>query len=975
MKNFLYSLVSLILLQGSISAKELNLLQYVDPFIGTGAHGHTFPGATAPFGMVQLSPDTRLTGWDGCSGYHYSDSVIYGFSHTHLSGTGCPDYGDILIMPSIGESKLINTEYCSSFNKSSEKAEPAYYSVKLNKFGILAELTSSERCGVHKYTFPQGASKHILIDLTHRDETLNSKIEKINDSTLLGMRRSRAWAMDQQLYFAIRFSKPISSFTIAEQNKINKALNLSMCESKNLKIDCGFGDESKELIIYVALSPLSSANALENLKAECVGKGFDEVKHISQSKWNKELAKIIVEGKNKKDIIKFYTALYHCMIQPNLYSDVNGEYKGRDNSKRQSNFNYYTVFSLWDTYRAYHPLMTIIDQKRTTDFIKTFIAQYEQAGLLPVWELSGNETNCMIGYHAVPVIADAIMKGIRNYDLAKALKAMKNSAEQNTYGLKEYKAKGYVPGDAEHESVSRTLEYAYDDWCIAQASLVLGRISDYEKFNGRAQYYKNIFDKSSGGFMRARFNGGWYSPFSPTEVNNNYTEANSWQYSFYAPQDISGLMELMGGKSAFEKKLDELFNTQAKVSGREQADITGLIGQYAHGNEPSHHIAYLYNYVNRPDKAQKLLRKIMNELYTTEHDGLCGNEDCGQMSAWYVMSALGIYQVCPGDNQYCIGSPIFDRATINLENGNTFTIKTDLNNSKYQYISSATLNGKPYSKSYISHFEIMRGGVLEFDMSDKPSKFGFDEDDAPKSIIKDNPIIIVPTIESAGKTFKDKALIKMNTPQDSAKIYYCINKKEFILDSAQIYNGEFEIKESSTIIAAAILNDKISAKDSAYFIKLAIDKKITLNSTYSKQYEAGGPEGLIDNIRGAKNFRLGGWQGYQGCDFECIVELDKAKNVKEISAGFLQDIRSWIWFPQKVEFYTSIDGKKFDKAGETSSKAKIDDYEVRIEDLGVKVNKKIKFIKIKAAQLGKIPDWHLGAGGDSYIMIDEIIVK
>ncbi|MBL7138164.1 MAG: GH92 family glycosyl hydrolase, partial [Bacteroidales bacterium] len=706
-KRVVYLLMGIFLLwaTGVMGQRLVRLTDLVDPFIGTGGHGHTYPGACYPFGMIQVSPDTRLEGWDGCSAYHASDDTIFGFSHTHLSGTGCSDYGDILLMPVVGEVKLADYAYASPFPLSSEQASPGYYRVRLSTYEIGVELTATKRTGLHRYTFPASDEPGVILNLQHRDQVLASGLKVIGDNEVEGYRFSSAWAREQRLFFVIRFSRPFKEVIIESNGEPLEGMDEA--EGDDLKACFRFKgfNSYDELLVKGGISAVSTEGARLNLESENPGWNFDQVLEDCRVAWTKELEKITVSGGSRDDRMVFYTALYHALLSPNLYMDVDGQYLGRDMQAHQADsFDYYTVFSLWDTYRALHPLLTIIDQKRTNDFIRTFLRQYDEGGILPVWELSANETNCMIGYHAVPVIADAYIKGIRDYDVEKAFEATKQSANQDHFGLRYYKAQGFIPGDQEGESVSKTLEYAYDDWCIAQMAKEMGEEGDYKEFIQRAQYYKNIFDPSTG-FMRAKLNNQWFTPFDPYEVNFNYTEANAWQYTFYVPQDIAGLMDLMGGKERFSEHLDELFEADVQTTGRNQADITGLIGQYAHGNEPSHHMAYLYDYGGQPWKTQEIVHRIMQEFYRNQRDGLCGNEDCGQMSAWYVFSALGFYPVTPGSNYYAIGTPKFPFAKIELENGNTFIIRANNLSDENFYIQSCTLNGKSHEAPAIRHEE------------------------------------------------------------------------------------------------------------------------------------------------------------------------------------------------------------------------------------------------------------------------------
>lgn len=733
---------------------QTNFTQYVNPFIGTGGHGHTFPGATVPFGMVQVSPDTRLTGWDGCSGYHFSDNKIYGFSHTHLSGTGCSDYGDVMLMPTVGKVQLSNKKYSSAFKKENEKASAGYYAVYLDKPKVKVELTATTHTGLHKYTFPKTNTANIILDLTHRDKVREGKISIVGDNEITGYRISSAWAGKQILYFVIQFSKPFKSFGTAKANVLNKGSK--QVSGRLLKSFVQFETEEGEAIyVRVGISAVSIEGARKNLAAEQPAFDFEKVRADAVMLWNKELGKIEIESDNENDKRIFYTALYHCMIAPNVYQDVDGKYRGRDLKVHETkNFTYYTVFSLWDTYRALHPLLTIIDRKRTSDFVNTFITQYQQGGLLPVWELSSNETFCMIGYHALPVITDAYLKGIEGINAQQALQAMRKSAESGEKelrklnvshtlvvfaslyrykkGMRHYFKNGYIRHSFMSGSVAKTLEFAYDDWCLAQMAKAMDSTAVYNTYIKRAANYRNVYDPSTS-FMRARTKKGFVKNFDPFKASHTiYCEANAWQYSSYAPQDISGLIRLSGGKERYSRFLDSMFNAPSQLKGLLVQDISGLIGQYAHGNEPSHHVAYLYNYTGQPWKTQAMARRIMSELYLNQPDGLPGNEDCGQMSAWYVFSALGFYPVCPGSDHYAIGSPLFKKATIYLENGKKFTVEAANNTAKNFYINSAKLNGVNYTKSYLLYDDLKNGGILQLEMSSEPNtNWGSSESDVP----------------------------------------------------------------------------------------------------------------------------------------------------------------------------------------------------------------------------------------------------
>jgi predicted alpha-1,2-mannosidase len=945
------------------------LVDYVNPFIGTGGHGHTYPGATLPFGMMQLSPDTRLDGWDGCSGYHYSDNYIYGFSHTHLSGTGVSDYGDILLMPT--NEVIFNNGadgrkgYRAPFSHENEEASPGYYKVHLDSTEIDVELTVSHRSGVHHYTFPEGSKQLVILDLTHRDKVLDSKISIHSNNEISGYRHSKAWAENQQLFFDMYFSRPFTKVTFLDDKR----------EGENVKAAFEFdASEGTDLRVNIGISPVDEEGARKNWHEEIGNKAFTEVRIEAEYLWEEQLGKIVIESPNTDYKTNFYSALYHSMLAPNLYQDVDGRYRGMDMEIHQTNsFNYYTVFSLWDTYRAAHPLYTIIEQDRTNDFINTFLAKYEEGGIMPIWDLSANYTGCMIGYHAVPVISDAYLKGIRGYDAEKALTAMKHSALEDKLGLKAYKEFGFIPVEEESESVSKTLEYAYDDWSIAQMAKAMDKTEDYRLFTQRAQYYKNIFDPSSK-FMRGRFRNTWFGPFDPYEVNFNYTEANAWQYSLYVPQDISGLIELMGGKEIFKQHLDDLFSAKTKTSGRDQADITGLIGQYAHGNEPSHHMAYLYNFVNKPYKTQKLVHQILTQLYTNSPDGISGNEDCGQMSAWYVFSSLGFYPVTPASNQYIIGTPLFPKATINLESGKHFTVIANFISENNTYIASAKLNGKPLDRTYIWHEEIMKGGVLEFEMTSTPSDWGTNDSAIPVSEITDHHITAVPFISEGNVAFKDSTVVKLGVADKAASIFYSVNDAEFELYKEPIVLTEESVLKTyaeSEVGSSAILNTR--------FYKIDPEISISLETEYANQYNAGGNDALIDGIYGARDFRTGAWQGYQDTDVVAVIDLGRVKPFETVTVNFLQDQRSWIFFPTEVECYVSDNPRTFYKnLPPQKIDATLPSEETEIKNVQFNMGGySARYIKIVARNLGDLPEWHLGYehDGKAWIFVDEIEIK
>lgn len=955
--------------------KDKPLTNYVNTFIGTGGHGHTYPGATMPFGMMQLSPDTRLEGWDGCSGYHYTDEYIYGFSHTHLSGTGISDYGDVLLMPTntinFNNGSDGKSGYRAHFLHENESAEPGYYKVHLDSTDIDVELTVSKRSGIHKYQFPSAENQYVVLDLAHRDKLLDYKINQLNDTEINGLRHSSAWAKDQRLFYHIKFSHPIKEIVYDDSEGVAVSKNYKF-ESKKAIIQ--FENPNNEpILIKTGISAVDEAGAYKNLEAEVLTKDFETVKQEAQQEWESQLEKIVIESDDLDKKTNFYSALYHTMIAPNIYQDVDGRYRGMDLEIHQTkDFDYYTVFSLWDTYRAAHPLYTIIEQDKTNDFINTFLAKYDEGGIMPMWDLSGNYTDCMIGYHAVPVVADAYLKGIRGYDTEKAFEAMKHSATRDKFGLESYKKYGFIPVDEESESVSKTLEYAYDDWTIAQMAKAMNKDDDYKTYIQRAQYYKNVFDPSSK-FMRGRFRNTWFTPFDPYEVNFNYTEANSWQYSFYVPQDISGFMDLLGGKDALESQLDQLFSANAETSGRHQADITGLIGQYAHGNEPSHHMAYLYNFVNKPHKTQEKVHQILTELYKNDPDGVSGNEDCGQMSAWYVLSSMGFYSVTPGSNQYIIGAPLFDKATINLENGKQFNITAHNLSDTNIYIESVKLNGKDLEATYLSHHAIVSGGNLEFFMTDKPSSWGSQEGQEPKTEITDHIILPSPFIEKGDITFRGSTEVVLNTSEKDAKIFYAIDDEDF-----QLYETPFNIKEDTKVKLYSEKGNLKSPVLTTPFFRIDPNLSINLESEFANQYSAGGNDALIDGIRSTKNYRTGSWQGYHNTDLVATVDLGRQKAINTISVNFLQDQGAWIFYPTEVQCFVSKDGINYKALPSQKINTKDRNSEIEIKTTEFKIPRtEYKYVKIIAKKLGELPEWHLGypMDGRSWIFADEISIK
>ncbi|MCI6617878.1 MAG: GH92 family glycosyl hydrolase [Prevotella sp.] len=736
------NLAGLLLLVMAISGSAQDKTKFVDVFIGTGGHGHTFPGAVLPHGMVQLSPDTRLDGWDACGGYHYSDHTLMGFSHTHLNGTGIGDLGDVVFMPMTREEKL-NSLARSTFSHDQETARPGYYQVMLLDDQINAELTATKRTGMHRYTYPDRQNARLLIDLSTTIHSRRHPVEQIwivNDHTVAGMKYSEGWAPQRVIYFYAEFSQP---FTASLYNRKGLLKGQRRVTDETVKALLHFRRLSTErqVIAKVGLSAVDAEGAKRNLHAENPGWDFDHVAGLAQDEWNKQLGRIEVETSAIDQKKIFYTAFYHAMIQPCIFSDVDGRYRTMSMSVAQDkDYTNYTIFSLWDTFRAVHPFYTIIAPTFDEALIRSLLRKYDEQGILPRWELHSAETGCMIGYHAVSIIADAMMKGLQDFDQAKALEACIRSSVFDTVNVSMFmdpdvlhsrmssrslqfkNVQGFIPCDQFTGSVSKGLEEAYNDWLIAQMAKRSGRMDVYQQYIRWGQNYKNYFDAKTK-FMRPRLsNGAWKVPYRPTDVNrrNDYVEGNGWQWTWFVPHDIEGLIRLMGGKKAFEKKLDALFHVSSQITGDgTAADVTGMIGQYAHGNEPSQHIPYIYNLIGKPRKTQEIVDSLLYGQYRVSPDGLCGNEDVGQMSAWYLLSSMGFYSFCPGVPVYETGRPVFDRVTIHLENGRLFVIKAINNSRKNKYVSKLTLNGKVLDHYRFTHQDLMDGGELVFYMQGK----------------------------------------------------------------------------------------------------------------------------------------------------------------------------------------------------------------------------------------------------------------
>ena len=917
-------------------AEPFGKCKMVNPFIGTGGHGHTYPGATAPFGLVQLSPDTRIDGWDGCGGYHYTDSIVYGFSHTHLQGTGISDYGDILFTPSIGEHrksvKWLDA-LAQGFDHENEIAIPGYYSVLLNESQIKVELTATQRTGVHRYTFPKGKNAQLFVNMAYRDDLKYYDLQAIGDTVLCGYRVSKGWADEQHTYFYAVFSEPIKGLDQLSEMTSEMVGNdrkdiIEMIQT--FRLDFG---NIEQLEIRVGISGTDIEGAKKNLYAESRELSFETVALKTKLLWSEKMEKAPfpngLSSATNEMLTNYYTALYHCYTVPNVWSDVDGRFRGEDKKIHESQlYNRYTVFSLWDTFRAYHPLMTVLEPEVTLDWIKTFLAIYEERGELPMWELAGNETYCMIGAHSISVILDAYANGIQNFNTELALKAMIDALNGPELEKKRFKEMGFVPADEFSESVSKTLEYCFNAYCIAQFDFLLNKNPEsaiYKEYMTYAQNWKNIFDPETH-FMRPRRNGGFIASFDPYQVDFNFTEANAYQYALFVPHDMETLIQYHGGKDAFGQFLMGIFTAKPQTTGRDQADITGLIGQYAHGNEPSHHYAYLFPYAgeNYEKAGRTFLKQIIETLYTPKPDGLSGNEDCGQMSAWLVCAMNGIYKPAPGQGTKWIAfSPYRNVSRVNALDS---VITTAVN----------------------------------------PSR------------IMTTQIIPLPIIKGPALSFTQNTNIEILDAMNGVTINVEVLNKKGKVTKSFVYTSPFEINEACTIRAQAQSKELKSGWSVAVFNKRDPKKSITQIAKYDNQYTGGGRDALIDGAFGGKDFRTGGWQGYYGIPMTVTVDLgEKSRLVKSIGLSVFQDIKTWIWYPKMVHFTAVLENGEKVPLG---SIACTDQQEIyggmqRIIQCDVKDKMYIKAIEITAeTAFDVIPKWHLGQGGKSWIFADEIVI-
>ncbi len=949
-----------IIISFTLCACNAQFTKYVNPFIGTGGHGHTFPGTVWPFGMVQLSPDTRVDGWDGCSGYHYTDSVILGFSHTHLSGTGIADYCDILIMPGNGSISLGEIEEgkypVSTFKKSNERATPASYQVLLDNSKTLVQLTVTPRTGVHKYTFQSKENNWLVIDLKHRDKIEKAGFQIVQKDEIGGSRISSSWSKNQRVFFYLKFSSNIDQIKFS---------------TDSLKMFCFFKElKNKTLTIQCSLSPVDLKGAQKNLQEEWINFNFKKAIKNCDDMWNKLLSRVNIQQPQKEDYNKlkiFYSALYHCLIHPSLSQDVDGRYYGMDGMIHQAkkNSTRYTVFSLWDTYRAAHPLYQLIYPDYNKQFVNTFLEQFKETKRLPVWELASFETYCMIGNHSIPVLANYFLQN-ENLDRVEKnliIESIEKTLEAGYSNIAQFK-KGFISMNESAESVSKTIENSIDFGALSEIS---------KKYYPEKEYYKNLFNPKTG-FFQSKIANKFLVNFDPREVNFNFTEANAWQYLFGAHHDIDGIIDclnisdkknnkLRSKAESLEFKLDELFGSSSEMNGRVQADITGLIGQYAHGNEPSHHVAYLYNYCNRNDKTQKLVQQIMDSFYTNKPEGLCGNEDCGQMSAWYVFSSLGFYPVNPITGTYQTGIPQFKNVEL-FPGGNQkmklVSNKNDGSKWVYKIVKNNVESDNEIKLRDGDKVEFLFSNVQYLKAKNSNTRIGNIND-------------VLPYLEQGDDVFIDSTSVVLSSINEKT-IQYTFDT----LESIEEYHTPLVIRNQKKLFFRTI--DQIQRKPSKWIYTEFKPKPDNLSycvtGQFDSQYSAGGKMALADGKIGSTDFRDGRWQGYWGQDIEIDIKINEKVNPEEISIGCLQDQGSWILLPKRIEIYVQDKNTgAFVYLDSISHKVPTNLNQSLIHIFKIKNIKESKSIRIKVINPGKLPDWHASSGNNSWIFLDEINVK
>ncbi len=966
----------------------------VDVFIGTGGHGHTHPAATRPFGMIQAGPDTRLTGWDGCSGYHHDDDTIHGFSQTHLSGTGVSDYGDVLLMPFRWTDDADWTAaypFAERFGHADERAAPGRYAVTLHG-GIDVAIASGERVAAYRIAWPDGAPG-LWIDLDHRDAVSDWALRTEGDTAVVGHRVSDAWAEDQRVHFRLETDRPFQSV-----RREGRRLALRFDDARGTDV----------VHLRLAISAVDDAGAAANLAAEPAVRDFDALAADAERAWREALGRVTVAGGTEAERRVFYTAAYHALLAPNRYVDADGRYRAMDGAvHRAEGFTPYTVFSLWDTYRAAHPFWALAFPERNADFLRSLLDDHDKGGYLPLWKLADHYTGCMIGYHAVPALADGLAKDLLPGEGPRALAAMVHAAERPVLGMPAYRRFGYIPADAEHESVSKTLEYAYDDACIAATARALaaaepgGALPDgrswealADTFARRAGAWRHLYDPVSG-FFRARRNGGFVEPFDPAEVNGHYTEANAWHYAFAPVHDVPGHARLAAGEpgapgprpSRLARQLDALFDADPRTTGRAQADITGTIGQYAHGNEPSHAIPWLYAHLGQPWKTQARVRQVAETQYTDRPDGLCGNEDCGQMSAWYLFAASGFYPVAPGSTAYTLAAPLFDTVTWRLPGGAVLRL---IGEGEGPYVRAVTCRGEPWTRAWVDHAELLEGGDWVFTRSAEPVREWGVHDDPPPPLCPTDHVLPAPYADPAPRAFTGTLTVALRAADLRATIEY----RRAAGEPWQVYTGPLPITGDAELRFRAVpiqpgVGLVPSPEQVARFRQR--DERLRLRfvppdapadttpaagrtsgTPWAAQYAAGGNDALIDGLRGGDDWRTGDWQGYEGRDVAMVLDLGERRWVSEAVLGGLQDENAWIFFPTEVRVAHSPDGRRWTEAGTATPPVAWSAPGIRTHDFRVPVGAPARYLRVTVRALGTCPPGHKGAGAPCWVFADEL---
>lgn len=1005
--KFIFLLIQLLFYTSFILGQNKEeLIQYVDPFIGTGAHGHTFPGATVPFGMLQVSPTNDFKNWDWCSGYHYSDTVIKGFAHNHLSGTGLAGLGDILLMPTTGQVKVNpgdekdpSTGYRSRFSHQREDASAGYYEVVLDDYDIKVELTCSERVGLHRYTFPESSEANIIIDPNANimENVFETYVKIVSKTEIGGYKYCSGEGGERYVNFIAKFSKPFKNSGVVLNKEIQKGEKETKGESTKAFVT--FDTKKGEQIeVKVALSYVSFDGARANLNTLSEKEDFNFVYESAKNKWENVLNKIVVEGTEKQKRI-FYTGMYHSFIAPNLLSDADGKHLV-ENQFYESEINQYSTFSTWDTFRALHPLFTIIEPEKDVEFVNSLISRYSLSKVgLPIWELTGHDNFCMIGHNTVPIITDAIVKELPGIDAETALAAMidasnntlRSSSNYGNNGIEEYLSLGYVPGGAS-QSVSLTLEYVYYDWCIYRTAKFLGDEKVAAEYLQRAKAYVNLFNEKEKYFWPKNIQGEWMEVNweSWDELISHYVSGNVWGYSTFLPHAIPHLIELQGGKEEFIEWLDSIIDDDSVIKGGQHVDISGFIGKYGHGDEPSQQFPYLYSFAGQPWKTQKIVRQVMDQFYNDTPDGLINNEDCGQMSAWYIFNAMGFYPVCPGDGKYIIGSPVLKHASINLPNGNKFRIDVKNNSEENVFVQSVILNGEDLHRSYILHKEIVNGGSIEFIMGKKPNKtWASNPENCPDyknelKIYDAEPFSFatLPIFEKESiDVFADEYHIKLYCNSPGARIYYTTDGSEPI-EYYNLYKNEIIINDEALLKAKAFSEGKPPSLifQKQYYTSITAEKnsEIKIIDLKENAYKYGEEDGslLLNSQIGSIAFHDGKWSAWFGKDLDITIDLGELRKISEVTIGILTATGSWIFSPKSILVEGGLENNKMNKFGQKLFAVMENEYGPELIRHKIKFDKqKCRYLHIFVENTGIIPRWHGGHDTPAWLFVDEIFIK